>query len=590
MAYSYVRNENVKWVPVDASYKERKRAFYDNPELWSNELAICVVANNRIEKTKLCIESILKYTDCEYQLILVDNGSDDGTYEYFWDVPYHNKHVVNVEKNLGCNYALWFAQKHVDARYFCFVANDCIVTKNWISNLLTAIKSDRDIGMVSPVSCIISNNQEVYIGAYSSWDEMQVLAEKYNVSNPQLWEERHKLITVCALIRTECFDYIGKFFDVGIFHDYSDDDLSIRLARCGYKQILCKDTFVAHNHPMTERDGEWQRQSLLSGRNALAEKYRTGDTKDKKVFIVCPPGFATGGVELLHQLAFELNKNEHITAKLLYVCIDNPAVIQPKQYTDKYGTEYVVNTLPKNNSSDVIVFPEIMADMVCESFCEGLQKVIFWESVDNYRGDMSFKDVKGVLHLAQSEYARQWLIRQVGISSTYVLNVSDYLNDAYLDRYVELERENVVLYNPKKGMQFTLKLISSAPHITFVPILNMTTNEVIRRMRTAKVYIDFGNHPGKDRMPREAAICGCCVITGKNGSAAYHKDVPIPDKYKFERKDENIPAITKSIGNILLKYDTVKSDFDGYREVIRREKHKFEAACDALAKMLIYGV
>ncbi len=40
-------------------------------------------------------------------------------------------------------------------------------------------------------------------------------------------------------------------------------------------------------------------------------------------------------------------------------------------------------------------------------------------------------------------------------------------------------------------------------------------------MRKAKLYIDFGYHPGKERMPREACLLDCCLIIGKDGSAKY---------------------------------------------------------------------
>lgn len=57
--------------------------------------------------------------------------------------------------------------------------------------------------------------------------------------------------------------------------------------------------------------------------------------------------------------------------------------------------------------------------------------------------------------------------------------------------------------------------MKKARELNFKPIINMTRDEVIRELQRAKVYIDFGNHPGKDRIPREAAILGCCAIVGK---------------------------------------------------------------------------
>jgi hypothetical protein len=103
----------------------------------------------------------------------------------------------------------------------------------------------------------------------------------------------------------------------------------------------------------------------------------------------------------------------------------------------------------------------------------------------------------------------------------------------------------------------------------------MTKEEIIKTLQRAKVYIDFGNHPGKDRIPREAAILGCCVITGKRGSAAFFEDVPIPDEYKFEDKEENIPKIIEKIKDCFRNFEERYKDFEYCREVIRNEPQKF---------------
>ena len=63
----------------------------------------------------------------------------------------------------------------------------------------------------------------------------------------------------------------------------------------------------------------------------------------------------------------------------------------------------------------------------------------------------------------------------------------------------------------------------------------MTEREVEDCLSQAKVYIDFGGHPGKDRIPREAALCGCCVVTGRRGAAGNDVEVPINQSYKLVR-------------------------------------------------------
>jgi hypothetical protein len=117
--------------------------------------------------------------------------------------------------------------------------------------------------------------------------------------------------------------------------------------------------------------------------------------------------------------------------------------------------------------------------------------------------------------------------------------------------------------------------MSKAKYIKFVPISNMTRGEVIKTLLRAKVYIDFGHFPGPERIPKEAAILGCCVITGKRGSAAFFEDVPIPDEYKFEDREENIPKIIEKIRDCFENFEERYKDFDNYRQVIKNEPQKF---------------
>ena len=105
-------------------------------------------------------------------------------------------------------------------------------------------------------------------------------------------------------------------------------------------------------------------------------------------------------------------------------------------------------------------------------------------------------------------------------------------------------------------------------------------------MRTAKVYIDFGYHPGKDRIPREAAMCGCCVITNRRGSARNDIDVPIPPEFKFDvpyKMDDIYGCITRCFND----FEDQTRKFDSYRAWIADEKRRFDEEVLASAKIMI---
>lgn len=105
----------------------------------------------------------------------------------------------------------------------------------------------------------------------------------------------------------------------------------------------------------------------------------------------------------------------------------------------------------------------------------------------------------------------------------------------------------------------------------------MTESEVAKLLGTAKIYIDFGHHPGKDRLPREAAMAGCCVITCKRGAAHYFEDIPIGDNYKLnDQSDDYIAEFGELATGIFNDYENHTLDFSEYRNIIRNEKSVFK--------------
>ena len=145
--------------PANAStlIDARQIAYQNCNTVSSSLITILVVAYNRLEKTKRCVESILNYTQgIDYELLLVDNGSSDETLAYFQNVPYQKTTVWKITHNVGLSYALALAMRYFHTEYFVSVSNDVYVTKNWLNNLLYCMQSDPTIGFVCPVSSLIS--------------------------------------------------------------------------------------------------------------------------------------------------------------------------------------------------------------------------------------------------------------------------------------------------------------------------------------------------------------------------------------------------------------------------------------------------
>lgn len=310
-----------------------------------------------------------------------------------------------------------------------------------------------------------------------------------------------------------------------------------------------------------------------------------------KILVACPRNHVTGGVELLHQLCHELNKYPWIESLIWYPYIPmdgDDLTPQPKEYSE-YGNKWVMTKNPEEGAT--LIFPEIWANWTNYKEFEQYKKLIYWESVDNYLLNTHAEDAlrfpSGIIHLAQSYYAEDFLKTVCKVPEENIIFVSDYLNESYLNADPNEERIKQVAYNPAKGNEFTQKLITTMFDVDFVPIKDMSKEEVRDLLCESAVYIDFGNHPGKDRIPREAAICGCCVITSKYGSAKYSQDVPIPECYKIDLDDEDaLLNCERIIRDVLNHLDEHSAKFAPYREQIRADREMFEQGVEKLANRL----
>lgn len=238
---------------------------------------ISIVAYNRLEKTKLCIESILKHTqDVDFDLLLVDSGSSDGTFEYFQSIPHEKKRIIRLSQNISSSFPGFVIDTNWIGKYLISVANDLIVTPNWLSNLIKVAESDPTIGIVNPMSSNASNYQGYNI-EFTDWEDMYEKAAAFNQSDPAKWHERLRIITLGTLYKKECLYAIGwPIGDIGFFHDFSDDDITFRVRRAGYKTVLAKDTWIHHNHKVFELEGktpEGFQSSIESGRQNFQDKF-----------------------------------------------------------------------------------------------------------------------------------------------------------------------------------------------------------------------------------------------------------------------------------------------------------------------------
>lgn len=306
------------------------------------------------------------------------------------------------------------------------------------------------------------------------------------------------------------------------------------------------------------------------------------------IYILTPARYRTGGPEALHQLGRALVELGH-DARIVYfegeplhtrdgTMMRFPEIDQPTP-PDYDHYQVPLTWTIDDDPGNAVVFAERWPETA--RHFQHATKFLWWLSIDGaleaVRRLGGFDTIRNlsVRHLAQSFYAVSYLSDQ-GILS---LPVFDYSSPEHTQATAETDnkRTDRVLF-PARSFWFISYLQRIAPDLEWVQLKGFTSDQIQELFLTSKLYVDFGSHPGKDRMPREAAMLGCCVITGMRGSAANPFDVPIPATYKFrDSRRFNGRRIVRAIRQVLADYGRRKGDFAVYRQVIAGEQAEFNA-------------
>jgi|SRR5579872_928541 len=311
----------------------------------------------------------------------------------------------------------------------------------------------------------------------------------------------------------------------------------------------------------------------------------------KHVFVCCHGATVTGGPEAAHQLVHLLGEMG-ATAAVSYIPFGRTFNVP-----EAFRAYDIQASQPLDEPGNIIIVPETAA-YLARKF-QYASTAVWWLSVDAFfslsglwpgRNSIERKviqfvsrhrrwllrreinELRGSKHFVQSKYAAEFLKR----NELPCLPLSDYVNVSFSASPLGTARRDAIAYS-RKGLPTVKRLMKRYPSLTWIPIQGMSRAQVRELLSSVKLYIDFGGHPGKDRMPREAALCGTCVITGRQGSARFVEDVPIPEAYKLDEKvvhfEQNLHLLVREIfGN----FEIHQAHFEHYRAHIRNETARFK--------------
>lgn len=211
------------------------------------KVSIVIPTYNRKKDVLECLESLQSAKYPNYEIVVVDNGSIDGTAEAIKNHFPHIKLIMSP-KNLGVTGGRNLGAKHSNGEYTLFLDHDTIVDKNMLSELVLVMQDDIEIGLAGPLIYYYEDPKRIWAAGTS----ISLFTGKVSFNMAGLIDvgQLEKVMNVQVLptafiMRREVIEKVG-LFDETFFAVYEDTDFCYRVREAGYKVVCVSTARVWH--------------------------------------------------------------------------------------------------------------------------------------------------------------------------------------------------------------------------------------------------------------------------------------------------------------------------------------------------------
>lgn len=236
--------------PMAASERRIRLAFPEQPD---PEVTIVIPVWNRLELTLQCLSALRAHTAGAYEVVVVDNGSSDGTAGAMRSIP--GLRLVAHDSNLGFARACNAGAAASRASRLLFLNNDTVPQPGWLAAMLGAMARDSRIGIVGSRLLYPETGEVQHAGVAFSVDGNH--HHRFQLCRPDTPGLNVDCFVpavtgACLLTTRELFERYGGF-DESFRNGYEDLDFCLRAREADYRVLYCASSILLHHESATAR-------------------------------------------------------------------------------------------------------------------------------------------------------------------------------------------------------------------------------------------------------------------------------------------------------------------------------------------------
>jgi GT2 family glycosyltransferase len=227
-------------------------------------ISIIIPVHNNSEFTRACLERITTpgHISARHEIIVVDDGSSDGTIPLLREFAGRGVKAVRLSPNVGFSRACNAGAAAGTGDYLIFLNNDTLPEPGWADALLGCARRNPEVGIVGGKLLFPDGTvQHAGVSISESGYPHHIYAGLPG-SHPVVNRGRKmKLVTAaCCLVRAPLFRQLGGF-DPGFLNGWEDTDFGLRAEQAGWETYYCPECEVVHFESVSRLPGSPREQA-----------------------------------------------------------------------------------------------------------------------------------------------------------------------------------------------------------------------------------------------------------------------------------------------------------------------------------------